>query len=84
MDKLLRFFGEKALIHKLVMTMKAAPNGEIRIHVFSEGTGKHPIEGSDTEVAFAQDNDIDKCANQVIRSIEKWVENREVQNDGTD
>lgn len=78
MDKLLRFFEEKALIHKLVMTIKVAPNEEIRIQVFSTGTGKHPIEGSDIEVAFAQDNDIEKCANQVIRSIEKWVENREV------
>lgn len=78
MDRLLRFFGEKAANHKLIMTMKAAPNGEIRIQVFSTGAGMHPVEGSDIEVAFAQDKDIERCTEQVMKNIEKWVENREV------
>lgn len=72
MIKLIEALKEYSKSKKLVMKIQVAPNGELRIEIFTIGHAPHPIEGSDQEIAFAQDNDIEKCAEIALKRLLYW------------
>lgn len=74
--RLIEYLREHSKRHKLTMSICTAPNGDLRIQVFSERSAGPPIEGSDMEITFAQNNDTDKCAEIALMMLQKWIETR--------
>lgn len=73
MNELLRIFEQIVITEKLSLTITAAPNGDMVIHIFALHKGVNHIAGSDKEIVYAQESNLEECAQKALKRLREYL-----------